>query len=452
MKAHSMAAVIAVLLLATAGGAWSEAAAAASGGSHVISRLSFQITGMTRESALRTFLSINPPLREGVSFSSAEDLAAFLDRKRQDLVNDRVFKSVEVSDEPGETVDGITEHSVTLTVVDAFSLFPLPYPSYDSNSGLELGVETHYDNGLGTMTNWYLDMYLVLRTYDDVYGVGKWRIHPRISSLVIAGLPFTLDCLFDHLENIVTEMDAATETEVTVADWTCYKASADLYTSFYFGKEWYYKPEVVAATSFAFEDRLGSSDYNQDKLALTLTNTIGYGRVNWAGNFRAGFDANIGASVSALDRNDVFNVTGALNATTVWYLPWTILDYYGRVHAQYAVNDEPTGLGSWLRGVKDNSMSGVVGVFTNQTLAIDVIPWKGVLDLQIHPFVDAGLVVPGSRAFSVDSDVRVGAGADIALFIDVISNFLIRCTVGMELTADSPLDHIEIILNTGLTY
>jgi hypothetical protein len=361
-------------------------------------------------------------------------------------VNDRVFKKVEVSDEPGETVGGMTEHSVTITVVDAFSLFPLPYPSYDSNSGFELGVETHYDNGLGTMTNWYLDMYLVLRTYDDAFGVGKWRIHPKISNLVIAGLPFTLDCIFDHQENIVTEDDVA------VADWTCYKATADLYTTFNFGKDWYYKPEVEGATSFAFVDRLGSGGYNKDTLALTLTNTVGYGRINWVGNFRQGFDANADVAVSTLDRNDSFGVTGEIDATSAWYLPWKLLDYYGRVHAQYAINDEPTGLGSWLRGVKDNSMSGVAGVFTNQTLAVDVIPWKGVFDLQIHPFVDAGLVVPSDGTFSLDSDLRVGAGADIALFIDVISNFLIRCTVGMELTAASPLDHIEVILNTGMTY
>ena len=104
---------------------------AAEEGSHVVSSFSFAITGITKERAL-------------------------LERKRQDLVNDRVFKSVEIRDVVGETVDGKTGHAATVAVVDAFSLFPLPYPSYDSNEGLELGVETHYDNGLGTMTNWYL--------------------------------------------------------------------------------------------------------------------------------------------------------------------------------------------------------------------------------------------------------------------------------------------------------
>jgi hypothetical protein len=436
--------VAALLVLLVAAGAWAQADAA--GETHVVASLSFHITGMTRESALRTFLSINPPLREGVEFPTAAELTAFLERKRQDLVNDRVFKSVELVDEVIGSEGGTVRHAVTITVVDAFSLFPLPYPSYDSNSGFELGVETHYDNGLGTMTNWYLDMYLVLRDYDDEFGVGKWTIHPRISNLVIAGLPFTLDCRFDHLENIVTEQD------VTVADWTCYKASADLSTTFNLANDWYIKPEIDAAGSFGFVDRLGNGNFNRDTLALSIVGSAGYGRVNWVGNFRQGFDANVGASVNVLDRNDAFGVTGSVSATSSWYAPWAILDYYGRVHAQYAINDEPTGLGSWLRGVADNSMSGVFGVFTNQTLAVDVVHWKGVFDLQLHPFIDAGLVMPGDEAFDLATDARVGAGVDVALFIDVISNFLIRATIGFELTSASPLDNMEIILNTGLTY
>jgi fluoride ion exporter CrcB/FEX len=230
-------------------------------------------------------------------------------------VNDRVFKSVE----------GKIQHAVTISVVDAFSLFPLLYPSYDTNSGLKLGVETKYDNSLGTMTNWYLDMYLVLSTTRKT----SWSRGP---------LP-------------------------------------------------------------------GGSDYNQDKFAFTLSNTVGYGKVNWVGSFLDGFDANIEGSLNALDRDDVFGATGSIGATSTWYLPWKILDYYVRLHAEYVINDDSIGLGSWLRGVKGQHQNGVAGVFTNQTLAIDVI-----------------------------------------------SNFLICCTVGMELTSDSLLDHIEMILNTGLTY
>jgi hypothetical protein len=39
------------------------------------------------------------------------------------------------------------------------------------------------------------------------------------------------------------------------------------------------------------------------------------------------------------------------------------------------------------------------------------------------------------EGFERASDARVGAGADIVLFIDISSNFLIRCTVGMVITS-----------------
>jgi hypothetical protein len=358
-----------LLLLLCAGRPGAQASAAET---HVVSRIVFHVTGMTTEGALRTFLSMNPPLREGVAVASAADLAALLDRKKADLVNDRVFKDVQIADEPGQAVDGRVEHVVIITVVDAFSFFPLPYPSYDSNSGFQLGVETHYDNGLGTMTNWYLDMYLVLRTYDEVYGVGAWKIHPKISNLVLFGTPCTLDCTFEHQEN------STVQDGELVADYTDYIVTADLNTTFGFASNWYYRPELNGHWTFDYVDRLpGGSAYNRDPLGLTLTNTVGVGRVDWVGNFRKGWDLNAAAAASILDRNDQLSATGIVNVTTAWYVPWKLLNYYGRAHLQYAINDEPTGLGSWLRGVADNSMSGVAGAFTNQTLAIDAIPWKG---------------------------------------------------------------------------
>ncbi len=440
MKKLKIAYLVAVLGMALAPIAFSQESV------QVIGSIDFRITGATTERAMRNFLSIAPALREGAEFPSPAALSAFLDRKRQDLVNDRVFKSVELVDAIGETADGRTRHAITIEVVDAFSLFPLPYPSYDSNSGFELGVETHYDNAFGTMTNWYLDTYLVLRDRDGATGVGKWRIHPKISNLIAAGLPLTLDFLFDRQENqnIVGE--------ALLADWACYKVNADLSTTFNLAGDWYYKPELIAYSSFGFEDFLGDSSFNRDLFGVSATNTVGFGRVDWAGNFRKGFDANAYATASGLDRNDVFGTTGELGSTVSWYLPWKFLAYYGRAHAQYDINDEPTGLGSWLRGIKDSTMSGVAGAYLNQSLAIDVLPWKKVLDLQLLPFADVGVVLPSSRAFSGASDLRLGAGADIVLFIDAISNFLIRCTVGMDLGSSAPLDHIEVILNTGLSY
>jgi hypothetical protein len=39
------------------------------------------------------------------------------------------------------------------------------------------------------------------------------------------------------------------------------------------------------------------------------------------------------------------------------------------------------------------------------------------------------------EGFEPASDARIGADADISPFIDIISNFLIRCTVGMVIAS-----------------
>lgn len=421
-------------------------AAIAEGETHVIASLGFKIAGITTEKALRTFLSIRPPLREGLEFATAEELTAFLEGKRQDLVNDRVFKSVKYSDEAEEASGGAVRHAITFEVVDAFSLFPLPNVTYDSNYGWEPDIETHYDNAFGSMTNLYLDAYFAIRDKDGEADVNKWRIHPKVSNLVIAGLPFTLDMLFDYLkaENYTDD--------VLVSNYDYYKANADLSTVFNFKNNMYYKPGLVAFSYFDYHDYLGNGNFNRDYFGSSLTNTFGAGRVDWSGNFRKGGDANAYVTVSALDRNESFSVTGEIGTTERWYLPWKFLDYYGRFHAMVDINNEPTGLGSWLRGIKDSTMSGAAGAFLNQSLAIDLLPVKGLFDLQLHPFLDAGIVAPASRDFNASSDLRFGAGADIALFLDAISNFLIRCTVGMDLGYAAPWDHLEIILNTGLSF
>ena len=419
--------------------------AAAQEAAHVISSIDFKIKGMTTEGALRSFLSMRPALREGLEFPSAEALSAFLELKRHDLVNERVFKSVEVKDVAAASQGGKVPHAVTIAVVDAISIFPLPSAAFNSNYGWEPDIETHYDNAFGTMTNWYLDAYFAYLPEAE-RPIDKWRVHPRIKNLVMAGLPFTLDMLFDYNESKTMVSDVA------IADYSYYTINADLSTKIKYNNDYYWEPEFVVFTNFGYTDYLGDGKFNRDYLGLTLTNTFGKGRVDWTGNFRKGYDASVYATAKALDRNSDFSVTGELGTTTEWYLPWRFLNYYGRFNAQIDINDEPTGLGSWLRGIKDNSMSGAAGVFLNNTVAVDIIPWKGVLDLQLHPFFDVGVVYPTSRAFSTSSDLRYGAGADVVLFIDAISNLLLRCTIGMDLGYAEPWDHMEIIVNTSFTY
>lgn len=419
--------------------------AAAQEAVHAISSIEFRITGLTKENALRRFLSISPALEEGAEYASIEDIEALLARKRQDLINTRVFKSVRTEAVTGEHVGEKVLHAVIIEVVDAFTFFPLPNVTYDSNYGWIPDLELHYDNAFGTMTDWYLDAFFAYLPGAE-RPIDKFSIHPKISKLVMWRLPFTLDLLFDYLEQKTVVSDELT------SDYSFYKVNADLSTTFNFAKQTYYKPELIAFACFDYVNYLPGSEIDREFYGINLTNTVGVGKVDWIGKFRGGYDVSAYATLKALDRDEALGLTGEFGTTAAWYLPWRFMNYYGRAHGMVVINDEPTGLGSWLRGVADNTMSASAGAFLNNTLAFDVLPWKKVIDLQLHPFFDMGLVYPTSRPFSADADLRYGAGVDGVIFIDAIPNLLLRCTVGMDLGYDKPWDHLEILFNTGFTY
>lgn len=90
------------------------------------------ITGKyTRESALIRELDIP----QGKSFPSHDKLEAYLADKAQDLINLRVFESVEYRLEETESLNGAKLYRGIIIVDGAWTLYPIPYPKYDSNSG-----------------------------------------------------------------------------------------------------------------------------------------------------------------------------------------------------------------------------------------------------------------------------------------------------------------------------
>jgi outer membrane protein assembly factor BamA len=116
----------------------------------VVSRVRIEIVdGNTREEALRRWLNV----REDHRYDDLESLNSAVQRDVQELVNRRIFLSVEGRVEPSSQ-DETNQMDVIYTIVDANTFVPVPLPLYDSNTG---GVQLLYvqiwDNMLGTMTD-----------------------------------------------------------------------------------------------------------------------------------------------------------------------------------------------------------------------------------------------------------------------------------------------------------
>lgn len=435
--------VTGIMLLACAAGL------AAQEERQVIRSLDYKIEGSTSEAALRAFTG----LREGLEFPSASALAAYLDKARRALVDDRVFKSVEIVDEaepPPEgsvegRADGPVGHRVMVQVVDASTFVVLPDISYDSNLGLLLGLQPHYGNAFGTMANGFLDAYLVARERNGVYGFGPWDIHPRVEDIMWDGSPWTLELELRREE--LDLRDGGTE----LAAWNDLFGVASLDAKLPLGGLWYYEIQPGFAGQFGTVDLVGNGANPKDYRGPNYRHALGLGEVDWVGNFRSGYDLRLEHFVQTSLGPGGLGVSNEVSATARWYVPISFLNYYGRARAQADFDDVPVDLGKYLRGIADDSMSGTASIFLNQTLAIDLgLPRR--LDLQVHPFFDIGTALPAARAWNPRADIRKGVGADILLFSDALPNIFIRLTYGLDLGLSDPFAAPEILFDTTMSY
>ncbi len=122
--------------------------AAVFAGDFVIEGYTFNISGKTKEGAVKNLVVPSGEER----FATRDDMVASLDGKVQTLDNLRVFKNVTyllVEEEK----DGDTYVHVTFIIEDAKTFLIIPYPKYDTNVGMILGVKIYETNVLGNFAD-----------------------------------------------------------------------------------------------------------------------------------------------------------------------------------------------------------------------------------------------------------------------------------------------------------
>ncbi len=128
---------------------------------------SFLVSGKTQGSSLAEILGDG-----GETFDSVEKLKTFLDEKKQDLVNMRLFSKVEYQYYTTQDIPDFYNVYVTFYISDASSIFVLPYPKYDSNYGFKLGIKAYNKNLWGRFTNLY--GYFGFSQQENAFKYGKF--------------------------------------------------------------------------------------------------------------------------------------------------------------------------------------------------------------------------------------------------------------------------------------
>jgi len=187
--------------------------------------------------------------------------------------------------------------------------------------------------------------------------------------------------------------------------------------------------------------------------AISLSHGFSLGRTDWVENFRKGFRVGISNANRIGDSDGIFLIS-SIDTTASYYLPfWKRFNLYTRANAFYQWN-EPRSLGSSLRGVRDNLVSGYTGAVLNTSLAFQFWRFENVWDAQIHPFIDIGIAY-NNESFDAYRDFNVGIGADLVLYLDALPSLVAVGSIGFDpkrFDSNDIFSSMEITITSSLFY
>jgi len=414
----------------------------------VISEIIYLIDGNTREKALRALSE----LEIGMSFPSLEALKKSLENERQELLNARVFKSVNAQAIELSRKENIHDFRIIISVVDAITITPIFFPKYDSNIGIRLASKIDWDNFLGTMTNAYLGMGINFRPKDsgNKWEISGWNINPSLSNIRLSKKMFFSASMQQSYEEkeFVDTVDSDKSYH-----YGYYLTGLSVKTSFKLYEKISYFASLGVSFRYGYSGNLGPNP--KRPYELIPSNGLNYGRIDWFGNFRKGFSTTLSNSHGlGVADNGEFQYSGSVNATASYYLPfWKRFNLYTRLTAFYHWG-LPKSPATLIRGVRDNTMSGYVGAVFNASLAFQFWRFEKVWDAQIHPFFDLGIVY-NNENFDSFRDYNYSMGFDLVLFLDVLPSFVATGSVGIDpkrFDKENLLSSLEISITTSLFY
>lgn len=398
-----------------------------------VTRLEIAVSdGNTRETAVRRWIRIT----EGSEYPDDQALQYAIDGDVQELVNLRVFASVSaefVPDPDGDADDRI----VRFTIVDAPTFVPVPLPLYDSNTGgLQLLYVQIWDNMFGSLTNWFSIATLTVRKGEDgKLETGPWYLAPQVSNIRVGDFIFGVRYEQEHVES------STYSGSTLVTDYQFNRSAFFLSTEFRFGenRKLYYTVEPGVEFRYGYQDNLGTGGYDETPFGGQIQQSFYYNSVDVFFNSRKGIRTGLTNTLRIIEKNGTWQPATDIRFEASPYLAFGEegrISYYARFMGLKVFGDSYEQLGEPLRGIPDATMDGDFALYLNQTLGIGLWRWKGVWDLQIHPFFDMGIATGGSTSLESWSDIRMSTGADILLFIEKVPNLAFRFSWGIDLDPD----------------
>jgi hypothetical protein len=469
---------------------------------YVIRSINFDVDGRSRPFAL----IYNGDFKEGERIQGGkEGLEQYITRKQQILINQRVLDEASIEYTLGAPeADGAVPVSLLVRVKDTWNAIALPYPKYDSNDGFSLTIKARDYNFLGTMNSLRVD--LGYRSYEKDDGAGGVAFKRRFNFEIDSDTPFRALGLnwnfnFDHIlyytigdplyyqnvTGISVELPFRTTTftigfneylvfneEVSSETKDLYGISDDYLDGPYGSSElsvsWRiptgievgefgdlnYTPGVSGRINY----RAGGFRDEGKKPVTSFSHSLGFGKVDWIGNYRRGVEASVGNSYSYYFARPDTPFTISLDAGGTAHWPFTkLIGVSARLKYRqwWQVNGTVPyySAGDLLRGVINNELRAQYMLSLNLDFPFRILrffpsEWFNysklhLFDFEMHlsPFVDLALVESPYYDYNVNTldgltfsfkDMIMTSGFEVIVFPAFFRSFYIRGSVGYNIS------------------
>jgi hypothetical protein len=443
--------------------------------------------------------------QEGEILEGADALEQYIKDKTQLLLNQRVLESAEISYTVGQADgDGVTPVDLLVKTVDTWNIIALPKPSLDSNNGFAISINARDYNFLGTMSPLRLNIGYEHREAEEQVSPIKDVFNFELDSdtpFRLFGLNWNLD--FDHLfayaliggdgtfsyKNITglsAELPLRKTTITTGFEQKFilneenperYVAEYGNYADFYMANRVYasweiplgvsmynfgeltYTPEVSMNVNYRPD---GELEFWRKGPSITFSHRVGFGRINWLGNFRSGLEGSISNSntYNFYSRGWSNNYGLSLKGHKL-FTDWFGVSSFFQVRQWFfydpASADEGyppyTEVGDALRGVSNKSakafdkdyMISLNLDFTFRILRFIPSVWLHSrklrffdFDMHLVPFIDIALmqghISERADAIPTPQGILASAGLELIVFPAFMRSFYLRASLGYNLT------------------
>lgn len=395
---------------------------------------------------------------EGQVFNTFQELHSALQEQEQLLQNTRYFDNLEIT---ATTADyAITGYDVIIEFEDGLTFFAIPYPIPDTSigkNGWSFGLKTSYDNSFGTMTDFTLDASMDF-AFGEEETLKGWEINTDLSNIMVGDSTLSFEYIQTYKDTEVTDPSVPAEQQL-IQHYSNHGSFLNLALTFELDSLWSYtfNPELGFRYNYdyhsEFEGQITQKNSNvvEDRVSIIISNSISNEKVDWIGPLRDGWSFDITNNLCLLD--SFFNKTQSKSLRLAtdfelsgkWYKKiGEYLNYYTKLNAMAVFDNYYTELGSRLRGIKNSSMYGDLGIFWQNTMGIELFG-NELFHAQLHPFVDTGIALYTKEIKPATDLFRIGFGIEGILMIGSVD-------ISGILGYDPVSDFVDLSLSTDLSY